>query len=169
MKKIKFLLILLINIFSVSTSAQNETQFREEFTLEISVDSVQFYQQEITKSKYFVKEGVLQIYPGENIFIETEIDGNNIKEMKVVKENLNPAKTIEIKFSQTVNGKQHEQMMLQVKNPFDKELNYDAMMYIIGHNDWVDTTIIPIKPKLTSFEIWNNVIITLVLHNWRIN
>ena len=166
--KIKFLFLLLTSLFSTLTFAQNEKEYREEFTLKIPVDTVQFYQQEVPKSKYFVKEGVLQIFPGENIFIETETDGKNITSMKVVKENLIPTKTIEIKFYQITEGKKHEQMMLEVKNPFNKELDYDAMMYIVGHNNWIKTSIIPIKPKLMNFEMWNDVIITLVLNNWRI-
>ena len=168
MTKSKILFLFIISLFSTFSFAQNEKEYREEFTLKIPVDSVQFYQQEVQKSKYFVKEGVLQIFPGENLFIETETDGNKITAMKIVKENLNPEKTIEIKFYQTTDGRKHEQMMLEVKNPFDKELNYDAMMYIVGHKDWIKTSIIPIKPKLMNFEMWNDVIITLVLSNWRI-
>lgn len=67
--------------------------------------------------------------------------------MKVVEENLNPTKTIDVKFHQITKGRKHEQMMLEVKNPFDKELNHDAMMYIVGHKDWTKTSTIPIKIK----------------------
>lgn len=168
MLKIKVLSLLIISLFSNFCFGQNEKEYREEFTLKIPIDSVQFYQQEVPKSKYFVKEGVLQIFPGENLYVEAEINGNKITSMKVVKKNLNPAKTIEIKFFQTTEGRKHEQMMLEVKNPFNKELNYDAMMYIVGHDNWMKTSIIPIKPKLMNFEMWNDVIITLVLNNWRI-
>jgi len=168
MNKNKILFSLIICLISTFCFAQNDKEFRDEFTLKISVDSVQFYQQEVPKSKYFVKDGVLQIFPGENLFIETETNGNEITAMKVVKENLNPTKTIELKFYQTTEGRKHEQMMLEVKNPFNKELNYDAMMFIVGHKDWIKTSIIPIKPKLMNFEMWNDVIITLVLSNWRI-
>lgn len=168
MTKIKTLFFLLTSLFSTYSFAQNTKEFREEFTLKIPVDSVQFYQQEVPKSKYFVQEGVLQIFPGENLFVETETEGNKITSMKVVKENLNPTKTIEVKFYQTTKGRKHEQMMLEVKNPFDKELHYDAMMYIVGYKDWIKTSIIPIKSKLMNFEMWNDVIITLFLSNWRI-
>jgi hypothetical protein len=168
MSKIKIFFLFILSSFSTFCFAQNEKEYREEFTLKIPVDSVQFYQQEVPKSKYFVKEGTLQIFPGESLYVEAETNGNTITAMKVVKENLNPAKTIEIKFSQSVEGRKHEQMVLEVKNPFDKELSYDAMMYIVGNNNWMKTSIIPIKPKLMNFEMWNDVIITLVLNNWRI-
>lgn len=86
--------------------------------------------------------------------------------MKVVKENINPTKTIEIEFSQKTVDRKSDGIILQVSNPFDKVLNYSAMMYTVGKNKWSKTSIIPIQPKLTNFELWNDVIITLVLSDW---
>lgn len=162
-------LFLLIILFSFKLCfGQNENESREAFTLKLAVDTVRFYQQEIKNSKYFVKDNILQIYSGENLFIETELTDNIITSMKVVKKNINPSKTIEINFSQTVSGKENKGMMLQVSNPFNKSLSYDAMMFIVGKNEWIKTSILPIKPKLKNVELWNDVIITLVLNNWRL-
>ncbi|GAB0155206.1 hypothetical protein CHRYSEOSP005_04670 [Chryseobacterium sp. Alg-005] len=166
--KINGFLIFLLSIISNFCFAQNEIEFREAFTLKLPVDSTQFYQQEVNKSKYFVKDNILQIYPGEHLFLEAEVKGNDIQSMKVVKENKNPAKTIEIEFSQNVSGRKSEGMILKVSNPFNKKLNYNTMMYIVGRNEWIKTSIIPIQPKLKNFEMWNDVIISLVLNHWRL-
>jgi hypothetical protein len=61
-----------------------------------------------------------------------------------------------------------QQMLLTINNPFGKSLNYNAAMYLVGHDRWIDTTIIPIRAGLTNFEMWPDVIITLVLHEWRL-
>jgi len=122
----------------------------------------------VARSKYFVKDNILQIYPSEHLFIETEINNDKIISMKVVKENKNPSKTIEIKFSQNISGRKSEGMILNVSNPFTKSLNYNAMMYIVGKDKWVRTSIIAIKPKLQNFEMWNDTIISLVLSDWRL-
>lgn len=166
MRKIKYIILLLF--ISKNCFAQNEIEFREPFTLKLSVDTVSFYEQEVFRSKYFVKDNILQIYPNESVLIEVEVQKNEIKSMKIVSENKNPSKTIEINFTQKTDGRKHEYMILEVKNPFDKVLNYNAMMYIVGRNDWLKTSIIPIQPKLTNFELWNDVIITIVLSNWRL-
>ncbi|SDQ12430.1 hypothetical protein SAMN05421664_0616 [Chryseobacterium soldanellicola] len=163
-KQITLVLFLLISGF---ISAQNDNDFREAFTLKLAVDSTTFYQQEVARSKYIVKDDILQIYPGEHIFIEAEVKSDRIESMKVVKENKNPSKTIEIEFSQNVSGRQNRGMMLHVSNPFDKILHYNAMMNVVGKKGWFKTSIIPIDPKLTNFETWPQVIITLVLSNWR--
>lgn len=146
----------------------SQQEFRENFTLKLPVDSVRYYQQEVKKSPYFVKENTLQIYPGEHLFIEADVKEGKLESMKVVKKNINPSKTIEIEFSQDVEGRKHKGMRLQVSNPFGKNLLYDAMISTVGKPQWVETSILPVKSKLTNFELWNDVIITLVLHNWRL-
>jgi hypothetical protein len=166
MKKIFSLILLLIIGFSLN--AQNEKPEREAFKLKVAIDSVNFYQQDVAKSPYFVKEKILQIYPSEKIFIETEIKSDTIYSMSVVKENLNPEKTIIVEFNQNVNGRMHDGMMLSVKNPFDKTLKYEALMYINGGTEWIPTSIIPIRPNLVNYELWNDVILSLVLLEWKI-
>lgn len=166
MKKIFSLILLLF--FGVSLNAQNEKPEREAFKLKVAIDSINFYQQDVSKSPYFVKNKILQIYPSEKIFIEAEIKSDSIYSMSVVKENINPDRTIIVDFNQKVKGRIHDGMMLSVKNPFDKTLKYEALMYINGGTEWIPTSIIPIKPNLINYELWNDVILSLVLVEWKI-
>ncbi|MHB9141760.1 MAG: hypothetical protein ACYC25_07805 [Paludibacter sp.] len=167
MKTRTFLTILLCTSF-VLVFGQNEKINRDEFTLKLPVNGTQFYEQKVDKSPYFVKENVLQIYPGEKLFIEVETTKSEIKSMKVVKDNLNPQNTIMVDFTQTTKGKKSESMMLKIVNPFEKDLEYKAMMFIVGHDKWIDTNVYPVRAKLTGFEIWSDVIITLVLSDWKL-
>ncbi len=164
----KLIITILLSISLVFTYAQNKKKNRVEFTLTLPVDGEQYYEQKVESSPYFVKENVLQIYPGEKLFIEVEKVKKEITSMKVVKENLNPEKTIEIKFTQEVKDRKSEMMMLKVVNPFKKDLEYEAMMFIVGHNKWINTNVLPVKAKLTGFETWPDVIITLVLSDWKL-
>ncbi len=164
MKKTLFIIIIFIVNFCYS---QNEIKEREPFVLKLAVDNEQFYQMDIPKSKYFVKENIIQIYPTEKLNIEVEIKNDTIYSMKVVEKIVEPKRTIQIEFLQNVKDKKPEGMMLKVTNPFDRKLNYNAMMYIVGHNKWLSTSIIPILPNLVNYETWNDAIITLVLEKWR--
>jgi hypothetical protein len=163
----KVIMTILLSISFAFTYAQNEKVNRDGFTLTLPVDGEQYYEQKVVSSPYFVKEKALQIYPGEKLFIEAEIEKEEIISMKVVKENLNPEKTIEVKFTQTVKDGKSEMMMLKVVNPFKKDLEYKAMMFIVGHDKWINTNVIPVKAKLVAYETWPNVIITLVLTDWK--
>ncbi|MBR9915280.1 MAG: hypothetical protein GYB32_10725 [Algicola sp.] len=163
----KTISIILLLIFGISLNAQNEKPEREAFKLKIAIDTVNFYQQDVGKSPYFVQDKILQIYPSEKIFIETEVKSDSIYSMSVVKENLNPERTIIVEFNQNVKGRIHVGMMLTVKNPFDKSLKYEALMFINGGTEWIPTSIIPIRPNLVSYELWKDVILSLVLVEWQ--
>ena len=166
--KIKILLTILFALTISFSYAQNEQPNREEFTLKLPVDGEQFYEQEIENSPYFVKDYILQIYPGEKLFIEVELNKKEITSMKVVNENLNPKKTIEIEFIQNTKDRKNESMMLKVVNPFKKDLEYSAMMFIVGHDKWINTNVLPVRAKLTGYETWPDVIITLALDGWKL-
>jgi len=166
--KIRTFLTILLSTSIALVFGQNEKTNRDEFSLKLPVNGEQFYEQKVDKSPYFVKENVLQIYPGEKIFIEVEKTKSEITSMKVVKDNLNPQKTIMIEFTQTTKGRKSESMTLKIVNPFNKDLEYKAMIFIVGHDKWITTNVYPVRAKLTSFEMWNDVIISLVLSEWKL-
>ena len=153
-------------LFTSLCFAQNDRPQRDAFSLKLAVDGKQYYGMDVNVAPYFVKDKVLQIYPGDKLFIETEIKNDTIFSMKVVKENKFPKKTIELEFVQEAEDRAHKHMMLSVKNPFDKILKYDAFMYRVGSDTFVSTSIIPVMPGISGYETWQDVIITLVLDKW---
>jgi hypothetical protein len=156
---------------SILTSVQcfgqsNDLPRRDSFALNLAVDEVNFYQDEVKSSSYILPDNTIQIYPGEKIFVEMELDGTKIKSMKTVKENLNPTKTVTITFTQQTDGKQHKGMMLKIENPFNYELDYKAAMYLLKYNKWAPTDVSPVRAKIASYETWTDIIITLGLSDW---
>jgi len=164
MKKI----LIIIFIFLANFIQAQDKINRESFKLDLAVDSTQYYSMDVMQSPYFVKEKTLQIYCSEKLFVETEIKGDTIYSMKVVGKNKFPEKTIEISFTQNEEDRSNIITMLNIKNPFNKILKYDAMMFTPYSQKWKSTSIIPIQPKLQNFESWPHTIITLVLDNWRL-
>ena len=162
----KFILLLLMLSATVSY-CQNDTPQREAFTLKLAVDKEQFYEVEVEPEPYFVAQKSLQLYAGDELLIEAEIAGDTIASMKVVKAIKYPERTIKIEFRQTTEDNKHDQMILSVHNPFKRQLMYDAAMFIVGHNEWVTTSIVPVFPGISGYETWHDVIISLVLHSWR--
>ncbi len=165
MKKIILTIIL---TFSLSLYSQNDKPKRSPFKFEIAATETQQYAMDVKESPYFVKEKILQIYCGEKVFVECEIQADTISKMKVVEKNINPEKTIVIDFSQNAENRKDLRTDLNVKNPFPKTLKYEALMFTPISEKWKSTSIIPIKPKLENFEMWPHPIITLVLENWKL-
>jgi hypothetical protein len=160
----KHLLFLLLLSVTVVLAQEN----RKAFTLEIAADETQQYEAAIPESPYFVKENILQLYCGEKLLVECEVEKGKIITMKVVETNTHPERTIEIDFSQSAEDRKKINTTLIVKNPFDQVLRYDALMFTPLGQEWRKTSIIPIRPKLMNFEMWPHAIVTLVLENWRL-
>lgn len=160
-------ILILVFFFCCSVNAQNLVPDREEFKLTLAVDNENFYSSLVKKSPYFIEEKILQIYPSEKLNVEVEIQFNKIHTMKVVRQNINPERTITIEFRQETKGNLHDGMILVVSNPFNKNLKYNAEMFLVGGEKWLPTSILSIPPGIPSYEMWRDNIVTLVLSDWR--
>ena len=165
MKQIIYIKLLFLTFI---VNAQNDKPEREPFTLTLRIDKEQFLKEEVVKGPYFVHESAIQIFPSEKLFIEVEIRNDTIYTKKTVAENLNPERTIEIDFKQVEENNEHQRMMLNVKNPFKKMLHYKAFIYIVGHDEWIPTSIIPVYPNISGIEMWNDIIISIALQDWKL-
>lgn len=150
-------------------SQTNEKPNRQAFTLKLAVNDTNYYQDEIKESSYILPENTLQMYPGETLFVEVEAKNNEILSMKTVKEKINPNKTLTISFIQKFEGKTHEMMMLNIENPLNKKIMYKAWIYLMIYKKWDQTSVIPIKPKLSGFEIWPDIISSIALTGWELS
>jgi len=130
------------------------------------VDKKTFYEEDLIERPYVLPNNTIQIYPGESIFIEIDQENGVIKNIKAVKEVKDPVKTLTISFTQSVNKKVHELMMLKVTNPFSNKLSYQASIYLLKQKKWVTTTVYPIETGQSGFETWPDIITSIALGNW---
>ncbi len=173
MKHIAKLISIFILIFSVNAlSAQdfNPEDYREAQSTFVNIDDTRYYILDVPVSPYVIENQAIQIFNDEEINIEIELDDYEIVSMKAVKEIVNPEKTITIKLNQVTkrdNPEVHDYSVMLLKNRLDKDLNYKAMMYIFGHDNWIDTSVVPVPAELQTSEIWPNILLTLVLYDFK--
>ena len=166
MKKYLYFCLLLLS-FNVYAQDENDRPLRDSFTLSMPVEKNSYYESHINSSPFIVGPNILQLFPGETVFLEIEHKNGKITNIKSVKENKNPDRTVEIKFYQNANGNTHVSMMLKVKNPFKQNLLYDAAIRLMKSEKWVETSIIPVSAGLFGIEMWPDVIVSIALHEWR--
>lgn len=142
---------------------------RPAFDLKLYVDSNQFYQAPIRATNYVINDSIIQIFPGEKLFVEADINHHKLTNLKVVNEIRDKSKTLVIDFQQTTNGKVHDQMILTIENPFDKHLKYKAIMNLMKSKRWVDTSVLPVLPKLKSIEMWSDLITSMALLGFEVS
>ena len=167
MKQILFLVVITLTL-TVNSRGQDTTVLkRTPYTLKIGVDKKNFYEDEIGATPYVFPNNGMQIYPGETIYVEVVEENGIIKSMNAVKEITKPKTTLTIKFSQKSENKVHQMMMLEVQNPFPKNLTYEAQMFLLSNKKWVKTSIYPVMAGLSGIETWTDIIISLGLGNWK--
>ena len=168
MKKVLFVSLFLL-LSALIYSNENTIIERPSYNLILCVDENGFWEWTVPQSPYVFSENYIQFYPGETLFIEADIVNNEIIKLTVVKEIINKSKTIIINFNQVVNednSKIHKLMLLTVTNPFNRNLEYQADIYLILYDRWVNTSTIPVRAILTSYESWPDIIGTIVLHDF---
>ena len=145
-----------------------EKNLRESFVLNLAVSEDQYYAAELGESPYVLPENTVQVYPGEELDIEADVENDVLVNLKNVGEIKNPEKTLIIKFSQICDGRKHQAMMLSVFNPFEKDLEYSAIIYLLMYGRWVETDVIDIKPNAIGYETWRDIICTIALNGWKL-
>jgi hypothetical protein len=162
-------IILILILITLGAFAQgNDKPSREALKLKLSVNDTDFYAADIKQSDYVLKNNTIQIYPGEKIFIEMDVVNKEIKSLKSVKENINLEKTVTITFSQVSEDRKHQQMILNIQNPFAFNLNYSAAMFLMKQKRWVKTDVLPVRAKIGSYETWSDIIVTMALSDWKL-
>jgi hypothetical protein len=161
-RKILFLIMGILIINQVYGQADKSNK-RPAFDLKLFVNDTQFYNAPMGETNYIINDSMIQIFPGEKLFVETEIINNKLTNFRVVNEIKDKSKTLVIDFQQTTKGKVHEQMILTIDNPFNKQLQYKAMMNLMKNKKWVSTSVYPVLPRLKSIEMWSDLITSLAL------
>jgi hypothetical protein len=162
-KKGFFIFICLFTTSLIFCQSGQISNKREAFDLKLFVNDSLFYNAPMVETKYVINDTIIQIFPGEKLYVDADISGDKLISFKVVPEIINKNKTLIIEFHQEINGKNHEQMMLTIDNPFDKELNYKAMINLMKNQKWVRTSVVPIMAGLKSIEMWPDIITSIAL------
>jgi len=125
---------------------------------------------EIPQSPYVINEDLIQLFSDEKIYVEADVVDGIIVKFTVVKEITDQSKTITIEFNQIKddnNSKIHKFMMLEITNPFNRNLEYKANVYLVRYNRWwYNTSTIPVRANLTSYESWPDILLSIVLYDF---
>ena len=163
--------ISIITLFLIVTipmlHGQDTTQLkRTPYKLKVVVDKKTSYEEDIKETPYVLPDNTIQLYPGETVFIEIDQTDGLIKGVKAVEKIKDPARTLTISFTQSVNKKVHELMILKVTNPFALKLSYKTLIFPLYQKKWVNTNVYPVESGLSGLETWPDIITSIALGNW---
>lgn len=107
-------------------------------------------QSQDTTAQIIETTDTLYLSINEKLFFEAKADANHHLSFKAVKDITAKEKTITIELTFTSGSG----AFLKIFNPFSEQLTYKAELYSYKKKDYVETTTVPVYPKISSFETW---------------
>jgi len=113
-----------------------------------------------------VQAAFLNIFPGETLNIEAEVQGDRLVSLKAVESITKPSQTLVLKMWQQP-GK--PDTYFRITNPFPATIKYRAGMMLPDREDLLKTSSCPVMSNGGSaFEHWPQTIFQLVLADFRV-
>jgi hypothetical protein len=109
-------------------------------------------------------DGWMTIFPGEEIFVEVDVDGDRITNPRAVRKAENPSTTLTFKFWQEPKRKDS---FLLVTNPFSRPVKFNLGMMLLNDEHLRKTSSCPVLPQKKHYEHWPHPIFQLVVANLR--
>jgi len=158
-------------VFSCALLAQEQPStdrtaptFREPFTLKLRVDKDHYYEQHFDKVPYVAEDDVY-VFLGDHFGVN--LTDNKGEFLTVTYQPDSARADVQFGFTQEKAGNGMFMMLLTVQNKLDHRLSYEALMTVPKKEGMLKTNMLPIEPRLASFESWPHPIVQLVLRNFR--
>lgn len=164
----KFVMLVLSAFVLMVGAYSKELKTRKSFNLTMAVDGERYYSAEIPETSYILPNNTVQLFPGETLYIEADVDGDSLVNLKCVSANKNPKKTLVISFTQICEEKMHKSMMLSVQNPFGRDLEYSAVICLLMYGKFVETDVWDVMAGTIGYETWPDLINSIVLDSWKL-
>ena len=110
-----------------------------------------------------VQENGVSVYAGQKVLFEADVEGDKLTGLKLVTQVLNPSRTLSAELKQVENG----QMMLEIKNPFDRDLKISMGLMPLDTDRLLATTSCPIMAGIMGIEFWPQPIFQVWLGDMR--
>jgi len=149
-----------------TNATQANLVFREPFTLKLHLDKEHYYEEQYDLRIPFVASNDIYLFSGESFGVNLGVTNGEIIAVTYQKDKAGA--DIEIQFKQEIQKDDRPMMMLILKSNIKQVLYLDALMTIPEKKGIYNTSILPLKPGLMSYESWPHPIVQLVLRNLRL-
>ena len=130
-------------------------------TVKLKLNAKEYFEMEFPKGPY-VAEGFINVLAGEEFLVEFDDADGVLSNPRYVKTVAKPERTVSFRLQQTDEG-----TVLQVKNPFTKNIIYDCFIQHYSEQRMRKTSIVPVQAGLVSFEMWPYPVAQVVVSNVR--
>ena len=130
-------------------------------TVRLKLNNKEYFEMEFPKGPY-VADGFINVLAGEEFLVEFDETDGALSNPRYVKTAAKPEPAISFRLEQSAEG-----TVLQVKNPFAKNIIYDCAIQHYSEQRLRKTSIAPVQAGLVSFEMWPYPVAQVVVSNVR--
>jgi len=130
-------------------------------TVRLRLNDKEYFEMQFPKGPY-VADGFINILAGEELNVEFDDRRGQLSNPHYVKSPVHPERTISLRLEQ-----KDENMILEIKNPFPKEIVYDCLIQHYSEQRLRRTSVLPVGGGLMSFESWPYPVAQVVISHVR--
>lgn len=123
-----------------------------------------WYEQTIEHFSGAVQDIGLVVLPGQTIYVEADVSGDQLTNFLAVDHIERPEKTIVATFGQHDDGG----MILSLTHPFKTDVKFDLEILRVGEEHFATTSSLPVRAGMKSHEMWPVPISMVVVKNPRL-
>ena len=138
---------------------------RKNHSFKLKLEDGTFYEHTSELDPPAVQPAFILIFPGEELFIEATEGKDAPQDFKQVPKNTHPEQTLIFKFTQ--NDDEKAGMLLNVHNPFSRDLRYHLAITPLGKEGLFKTSSCPVLAQKQAFEHWLHPIFQVAIADMR--
>ncbi|MES2820882.1 MAG: hypothetical protein V4812_18060 [Pseudomonadota bacterium] len=143
------------------------TTCRPEISISVRISKDQASEINLLKAPYYF-QNTANVVSGETIFLEAIVVAGKIENLKYIKSNINPDKTIVMTLAAIEDDPSKISTVLKISNPLNEALTYKAMLHSASANEFQKTTTCPVTAKGSSYESWAFPVFQMALMNFKL-
>jgi len=133
-------------------------------TVRLRLEDGKTFEREVPRLPIITRDGLITVFPGEEVHIELTVGGGVIKSARAVPKVRKPNSTVSFRLVQPPNG---ADVQLVVSNRLPQNLKYRVDMMLPTGGRLLPTTSCPVQPGLTAHETWSHPVFQLVISDLR--
>lgn len=138
-------------------------------TISLRMQDGSLFKQTIPPPIPMIQDDDLYVFAGQTLYVEADVDGDKLTNLRLVPSPVHPDKTLTLKFEQKA-GKNGYSMSFTIQNPFDRPLKYHAGIMEMGaaSDEPKRSSTCPVAAEGERVEMWLVPVSQLVLSGFHL-
>jgi hypothetical protein len=168
MKLFRLLFLMLLCSTAVQSIAQVYKPYRQAYLQAMYVDSSHYYGQELDSTPFIGSNNILQLYTGEQLFLEATISNKLLTTIRSVEPDSLHKPSFMVDVSQQAKGVMHESVTLSITNNLKKDVWVMVSAFELGKTDWTEDKPLLIPKGKTATMVWKQPMASVLISEWKL-